>query len=324
MVVLGILLALYIDRWNSTKSFEKQFESTLRIVQENLESDIYNSDNAIAQFYSRDSLRHDIMMNKFDREYYEKGISYWQQVIVFYHNYQVTTEGYNLLLEMKDELPEKYSEIFKKIKKCIKYFLLLRSIIKILKIIWNIHDELAYSHWFWLDDYYGKVSDEQIDFFMNNPYYKALVQKVVNASSLINSLAINHRIQAIDMYNEIDDILGKEKEVPNHITYIINDSISKNYVGKYKLVNGKMGIWFPKYYVENEVLEIGIKDSILYLMKDEKHAIPLFYFKRISQNPTYPIRKNNVFISSQGYYEFYKNGKLRIGAAGPETIWQRQ
>ena len=159
---------------------------------------------------------------------------------------------------------------------------------------------------------------------MNNPYYKALVQKVVNASSLINSLAINHRIQAIDMYNEIDDILGKEKEVPNHITYIINDSISKNYVGKYKLVNGKMGIWFPKYYVENEVLEIGIKDSILYLMKDEKHAIPLFYFKRISQNPTYPIRKNNVFISSQGYYEFYKNGKLRIGAAGPETIWQRQ
>ena len=83
-------------------------------------------------------------------------------------------------------------------------------------------------------------------------------------------------------------------------------------------------VWFPKYFVENGVLEIGIKDSILYLMKDEKHAIPLYYFKRIYQNPTYPIKKNNVFISSQGYYEFYKNGKLRIGAAGPETIWQRQ
>ena len=120
MVVLGILLALYIDRWNSTKSFEKQFESTLRIVQENLESDIYNSDNVIAHFHARDSLRHDVMMNKFDREYYEKGISYWQQVIVYYNVYQVTTEGYNLLLEMKDEVPEKYSEIFKKIKKMYK------------------------------------------------------------------------------------------------------------------------------------------------------------------------------------------------------------
>ena len=42
------------------------------------------------------------------------------------------------------------------------------------------------------------------------------------------------------------------------------------------------------------------------------------------ENPRYPIRKNNIFISSHGYYEFYKNGKLRIGAAGPETIWQRQ
>ena len=85
-----------------------------------------------------------------------------------------------------------------------------------------------------------------------------------------------------------------------------------------------MGIWFPKYYVENEVLEIGIKDSILYLMKDKKHAIPLYFFKRIKTKPYISIQKNHVFISSQGYYEFYKNGKLRIGAAGPETIWQRQ
>ena len=325
MVVLGILLALYIDRWNSTKRFEKQFESTLRIVQENLESDIYNSDNVIAHFYARDSLRHDVMMNKFDREYYEKGISYWQQVIVFYNVYQVTTEGYSLLLDMKDEVPEKYSEIFKKIKKMYKILPNLEEYNKnFKKIIWNIHDELAYSHWFWLDSYYGKVSDEQIDFFMNNPYYKALVQKVVNASALLNGMARNHRINAIDMYNEIDDILGKDKEVPNNITYVINDSISKNYVGKYKLVAGKMGVGFPKYFVENGVLEIGIKDSILYLMKDEKHVLPLYYFKRIYQNTTFPIKKNNVFISSQGYYEFYKNGKLRIGAVGPETIWQRQ
>ena len=325
MVVIGILLALYIDRWNSTKSFEKQFESTLRIVQENLESDIYNSDNVIAHFHSRDSLRHDVMMNKFDREYYEKGISYWQQVIVFYNVYQVTTEGYNLLLDMKDEVPKKYSEIFKKVKKMYKILPNLDEYNKnFKKIIWNIHDELAYSHWFWLDYYYGKASEEQIDFFLNDPYYKALVQKVVNASALLNSVARTHRIKAIDMYNEINDILGKEKEVPDHITYIINDSISKNYVGKYKLINGKMGVGFPKYYVENEVLEIGLKDSILYLMKDEKHAIPLYYFKRIYNNTNYPIKKNHVFIASQGYYEFYKNGKLRIGAVGPETIWQRQ
>ena len=36
MVVTGILLALYIDRWNSSQNFENQFEATLRIVQQNL------------------------------------------------------------------------------------------------------------------------------------------------------------------------------------------------------------------------------------------------------------------------------------------------
>ena len=108
------------------------------------------------------------------------------------------------------------------------------------------------------------------------------------------------------MYNEIDDILGKDKEVPDHITYVINDSISKNYVGKYKLVDGKMGIWFPKYFVENGVLEIGIKDSILYLMKDEKHAIPLYYFKRIYQNSTLSIRKNMFLFHHKVIMSFTK------------------
>ena len=105
---------------------------------------------------------------------------------------------------------------------------------------------LTYSHWFWLDVIMVKVSDEQIDFFMNNPYYKALVQKVVNASNLIESMAKNHRIEAINMYNEINNLLGKDREIPKNITYVINDSISKNYIGKYKLVEGKW-VWFPKY-----------------------------------------------------------------------------
>ena len=67
-----------------------------------------------------------------------------------------------------------------------------------------------------------------------------------------------------------------------------------------------MGIWFPKYYVENEVLEIGIKDSILYLMKDEKHAIPLYFFKRISQNPTYPIKKTMFLFHHKVIMSFTK------------------
>ena len=85
IVVVGILLALYIDRWNSSRNFVKQYENTLRIVQQNIESDIFNSDGVIAHFNSRDSLRHNIMLNKFDRKYYENGVSYWQKAIVFYY-----------------------------------------------------------------------------------------------------------------------------------------------------------------------------------------------------------------------------------------------
>ena len=325
MVVLGILLALYIDRWNTSKNFEKQFEATLRIVQQNIESDIYNSDNVIAHYNARDSLRHNIMLNKLDREYYEKQISYWEKVIVFYNQFEITKDGYNLIVEMKGEIPDKYNEINKKIKKLYKRIPSIDEYNKNFKeIIWGIHDELTYSYWFWVDDYYGEMSKEQIDFYISDPYYKALVQKVLNASALLKGIAVAHRIEAIDIYNEINDILGKEEEVPKNITYILKDSLANKYVGKYKMIEGDSSHWFPKNYSEDLILEIGIKDSILYLMQDNEYLRKLYYFDRQYQSRTYPIKKHHVFISSSGFFEFYKSGNLKVGAAGPYSIWEKQ
>ena len=325
MVVLGILLALYIDRWNTSKNFEKQFEATLRIVQQNIESDIYNSDNVIAHYNARDSLRHNIMLNKLDREYYEKQLSYWEKVIVYYNQFQITTDGYNLLVEMKGEIPDKYYEINKKIKKLYKRIPNIDEYNKnFKKIIWGIHDELTYSYWFWVDDYYGEMSKEQIDFYISDPYYKALVQKVLNASALLNGLAQAHRIEAIDIYHDINEILGLAKDVPKHITYILSDSSVNNYVGTYRMIEGDSSQWFPKYYSDDLVLEIGIKDSILYLMQNNEYTKKLYYFDRQYQHRTYPIKKHHIFMSNLGFFEFYKNGNLKVGAAGPYSIWEKQ
>ena len=325
IVVVGILLALYIDRWNSSRNFVKQYENTLRIVQQNIESDIFNSDGVIAHFNSRDSLRHNIMLNKFDRKYYENGVSYWQKAIVFYDQFEIATDGYNLLLDMNEDIPNRYYEINKKIKKLYKRIPSIDEYNKNFKeIIWSIHNELTHSYWFWIDDYYGKMSKEQIDFYISDPYYKALVQKVLNASALLNGLARAHRIEAIDIYNDINEILGPSKDVPENITYILADSLTKKYIGKYKMVEGDTSKWFPKYYSDNLILEIGIKDSILYLMQDNEYARKLDYFNRKKPSSTYPIKKHHVFISSTGFFEFYKNGNLKVGAAGPYSIWEKQ
>ena len=325
MVVLGILLALYIDRWNSSRNFEKQYESTLRIIQQNLESDVFNSDRVISHFNARDSLRHNIMLNKFDREYYEQGVNYWQKAIVFYDQFEIATDGYNLLLEMNEEIPDKYNEINKKIKKLYNRIPSIDEYNKNFKeIIWGIHDELTYSYWFWVDDYYGEMSEEQINFYISNPYYKALVQKVLNASALLNGLARTHRIEAIDIYYEINDLLGKVDEAPKNMTYILSDSLLKKYIGKYKMVEGDSTKWFPKFYSDNLMLEIGIKDSCLYLMQDSEYTRKLYYFNRQHQNRFYPIKKHHIFISGLGFFEFYKNGKLKVGAAGPYSIWEKQ
>ena len=83
-------------------------------------------------------------------------------------------------------------------------------------------------------------------------------------------MARSNRIKSIDMYHEINDLLGVVEEVPENITYIIDDSLSKDYIGKYKLVDGEMGTYFPKHLIKDSILEIGVKDRVLYVMKDEK------------------------------------------------------
>ena len=90
------------------------------------------------------------------------------------------------------------------------------------------------------------------------------------------------------------------------------------------MVEGDTSKRFPKYYSDNLILEIGIKDSILYLMRDNEYIRKLYYFNRQYQNSMFPIKKHNVFISGIGFFEFYKNGNLKIGAAGPYSIWKKQ
>lgn len=325
MVVLGILLALYIDRWNTTQNHKKQFEATLRLIQADLINDIKSSDNVIANFNARDSLRHDVMLKKLDKEYYENGISYWQKIIVYYTTFNVKSDGYNLLLDMKEEVPKDYLTVYKKIKKLYRRIPIIDEYNKnFKKVIWDIKDELSYTDWYWIDSYHEKMSDKQIDFLMNDFYYKSLVQKVLNASALLNGVAIAHRIEAIDIYNEINDLLGKVEEDPKGMTYILTDSLAKKYIGKYKMIEGDSSKWFPKFYSDNLVLEIGIKDSCLYLIQDNEYTRKLYYFNRQYQNFNFPIKKHHIFISGLGFFEFYKKGKLKVGAAGPYSIWEKQ
>ena len=113
-------------------------------------------------------------------------------------------------------------------------------------------------------------------------------------------------------------------DVPKHITYILSDSLVNNYVGTYRMIEGDSSQWFPKYYSDDLVLEIGIKDSILYLMQNNEYTRKLYYFDRQYQHRSYPIKKHSVFISNTGFFEFYKNGNLKVGTAGPYSIWEKQ
>ena len=110
-------------------------------------------------------------------------------------------------------------------------------------------------------------------------------------------MAKRNRTEAINLYNEINNLLVKNREIPKNVTYVLNDFISKNYIEKYKFIQGNMGTWFPKHLVEDSVLEIEVKDSSLYVMKNEKYAKQLYFFHRLKiRNSNYPLKKNHVFI----------------------------
>ena len=245
LVIIGILIALWINNKNQDRGKEEKIKSTLVAIQNDIIQDTYYTKWLINRFIRKDSIYAKILDNQMDyHQLYDKELREIEDVSFHAISYNIQTNGYAQLMESLHELPEKYSHILTILNRLYKIQVdVIESMTEEnVRIKYKYIDYLKYNqHWQAEDVYNGAVSHNQIEFYRNNPVFKS---HVANFHWSVNEIMWAHsryRELAMETYIKINEVLGKkDAEFPKEIRVTSVNTIedAERLKGTYELISG--------------------------------------------------------------------------------------
>ena len=275
LVIIGILIALYINSKNEVRIIENKFISTLLQVQKELEKNIENTTNSINYYLTKDSLIATVMGDTLTIEDYNsdmentnisaskgQGLCY-----IIFNTTQVNTLNNRIvkLNQNTDNLPSEFYTILDETNK-------VYSEHRTLVIDWN-NKMLALENsniakfsdkyiWFNKVYYYENPNSEAFEYFVNNPIYKNLISQYSFLAAEHYESITAFRNESIKAHTAISDFLKLEAKA---------DSISYKYILGKGLLNCYAGTYSDSDEPNDEAFELIIKNSKLFYDDGNKH-----------------------------------------------------
>ncbi|MEM8527453.1 MAG: DUF6090 family protein [Bacteroidota bacterium] len=237
LVVIGILLALQINNANEAQKNELIIKHALKQIHDDLRTSILEADEKILYYMERDSMVHSIMTDQLTVDDYKspRGLQLITLTISF-DLPNIQTEGFNTLINLSDKLTSQYDSIVMDLKdlyinKKANVDLSGRYIDELTSenIDWLKHNTDWFSTLYFLNNnFYNELSNDQIDFYLNEPYYKNIVTEYSFLGPRNHYSSIrNFRSKAIEIYQHLSEKLHLEDQK----LYDLQDY--KDYIGKF-------------------------------------------------------------------------------------------
>ena len=119
LVVIGILIALWINNVNQKHIKQQKIDAILLEIQNDLLLDMNSGDYLIWSYVRKDSIADRIIGGNLTREEMKKipryGVYGYGSVTVWYPQYRMQNNGYNQLMSILDDLPKKYDELLSRL-----------------------------------------------------------------------------------------------------------------------------------------------------------------------------------------------------------------
>ncbi|GAA4280348.1 DUF6090 family protein [Gaetbulibacter aestuarii] len=270
LVVIGILIALQINNWNEKKQNESKINTILEDIQKDLTEDVINANEVFESFMSKDSLRKLYMADKLDINQYG--------FIYYYSNFIIHKNGYLNLTRNSNNIPKKYGEVFKDLNDL--YINTAQDIPvyneRIRNTVYNALDYIAKNKSWFLDWQFGKITPDIESFYKTDMNYRNGVGLFMNDLKNLTKDTNIYKVKAIDVYHEIDSLLGKSSPVPEFMTYHLKDSLFlKKLEGTYTIHEG------PKLFDSNDIkikVENG-KPYIKFVGNEDFTNLTLYWYK---------------------------------------------
>ena len=284
LVIIGILIALQINNKNEQRKTENKIVSILKEVQHDLGIDIQKSDELIAYYKTKDSIFNLVQSDQLTYDDYKNDNRHiLRYAIMNAFHMKIHKNGYTNLTENVDNVSEKLKAVIEPLNEIYIYnkYEIDKFDNRLDVITDRVIDDLAKSK----DWYYRlerpQLEDEMIDFFLNDPYYKNVVNLYQNAGceNLASYHVMQFRENAINTYKQINTLIESNEPLPDFIPHNLvhlTTAQLKEYVGTYKIVEveGFDG-QFPDMNYNIQIKD----DNLIGVMNGDLEDIDLFYFE---------------------------------------------
>lgn len=296
LVVLGILIALNINNANEKRKNQEKIATILKEIQADLVTDITESVSLFERFKWADSIQDIILNNKYTYEDYKSGKTEFLEL--YYDSHEVQTNGYDNLMRNIDNVSEERKTLLKDLK---NLYVVNKSYLDVSnrRMQKTVYDNIdSYYNQKWAQQLLlGDWTDEAIDYYRNDLSHKNQVLSYMNDYRWVFINSQKFRINAINAYKDIAEIVKNADSIPEIVSYGVNDSTLLDKIeGNYKLKEST-GKWADN-------LKITIDDGLLILNS-----------KRFSNAKCYFL-KNRMFFIDDMIFDFNKIDSGEISISG--------
>jgi hypothetical protein len=318
LVVIGIMIALYVNNKNQERGEEREIRAALIEIQRDLAQDIKFTNLTYDRYLLKDSIKNLVMNNSVRYDDIKT-----KRLPVATLAYQYTPmwrqkNGYEQFLQMVKGMPEKYKELLPELNELhnIRGYQVDAYHKKYLETLVKVQDE-SYSQldWYGQDQFTGEMSDEQIDFYLHSPLFKSYVMRMSHEAENMVSAVGWYRAMAMRIYYKIDELLdGQGFETPDYMrsTSLGDSTKAEPLVGHYEQISG------PVISFIGTTVEITSQGKQLYLNLEGGLKILLQYCRP---------KKLDFFIESSSVilkFNPIENGEfIMIGDNLDERRWRK-
>jgi len=302
LVVIGILIALYINNWNEQQKEREKFDQVLAEVETELIGNIKSCRNVLNNYlFRQDSFASLILFDELTYDDYRKSI-YLRTLTNGSRTPSITTESYDKLLEINGLLSTTQDSIRRRLK-------------EIYQIKGEIYrggqrtSELArrhrtdYKEFSWYNDWLSRIPNEdRINYLVNNPRYKKDVGEFINEQmSWLRPDIETFEIYGRKIYKSIFEYLELnliKHEDSLYFQYTVEDYI--HYVGNYIETDRSSQALF-------------ILDSTIISKEDNKLYYTNYFNGTMSRREIIPVSKYNFRTEiGSGFYRLHFDDRGKV------------
>ncbi len=239
LVVIGILIAISINNWNEDRKDQLKLRTLLYQIQRNLELDIQKAIPILDYYKEKDSLTKVLLMGN----YTEADVRNPKllQTIFSFQGFNETDDGYKSLLAIIDKVPDDYANLLVGLKD--QFGIRIEDLTNSYEILETSSvesiNQLRFSKPWYSEMIKGNLTEEAVDYFLNDSIYKNNVATYnIAAVRNFSSHLYDYWTQAIRNYHNLIGYLGDDEKIKDYVPrndVEITDSELKSLKGVYKL-----------------------------------------------------------------------------------------